>query len=97
MSSAQLESDRAIGLGEKARDIVDLMDALEEAWRGARRTRATGRAAAAPTRPAGAAPNAATPVIAAAELTRGAYRLPVVGRSSRAWAKLAKAASARAG
>ena len=29
MSSAQLEADRALGLGEKARDIVDLMDALE--------------------------------------------------------------------
>jgi len=29
MSSAQLEADRALGLGEKARDIVELMDALE--------------------------------------------------------------------
>ena len=29
MSSAQLEADRALGLGEKARDIVDLMDSLE--------------------------------------------------------------------
>ncbi|HZG32848.1 MAG TPA: metalloendopeptidase, partial [Sphingopyxis sp.] len=29
MSSARLEADRALGLGEKARDIVDLMDTLE--------------------------------------------------------------------
>src|SRR3546814_3862433 len=29
MSSARLEADRALGLGEKARDIVELMDALE--------------------------------------------------------------------
>src|SRR3546814_12397433 len=29
MSSAQLEADRALGLGEKARDIVELMDSLE--------------------------------------------------------------------
>src|SRR3546814_10195558 len=29
MSSARLESVRALGLGEKARDIVELMDALE--------------------------------------------------------------------
>src|SRR3546814_14748655 len=29
MRSARLEADRALGLGEKERDIVDLMDALE--------------------------------------------------------------------
>src|SRR3546814_10830732 len=29
MSSAQLEADRALGLGHKARDTVELMDSLE--------------------------------------------------------------------
>lgn len=80
MSSAQLEADRALGLGEKARDIVDLMDALEED--GAVRGELAQLAGPVPRPrdPTGATPNAATPVIAEAELTRGAYRLPVVGR-----------------
>ncbi|MDK2759922.1 MAG: peptidoglycan DD-metalloendopeptidase family protein [Sphingopyxis sp.] len=80
MSSAQLEADRALGLGEKARDIVDLMDSLEAD--GAVRAELAQLAGPLP-RPrnpqasvTGAAP-AATPE---AELTQGAYRLPVVGR-----------------
>lgn len=80
MSSAQLESDRALGLGEKARDIVDLMDALEAD--GAVRAELAQLAGPVP-RPrdtqgnvASAAPSSATE----AELTQGAYRLPVVGR-----------------
>jgi septal ring factor EnvC (AmiA/AmiB activator) len=80
MSSARLESDRALGLGEKARDIVDLMDALEED--GAVRAELAQLAGPVPRPrdPTGAAPNAAPAVAAEAELTRGAYRLPVVGR-----------------
>jgi len=80
MSSARLESDRALGLGEKARDIVELMDALEED--GAVRSELAQLAGPVPRPrdPAGAAPNAVPPMTAEAELTRGAYRLPVVGR-----------------
>ncbi|WP_422060044.1 murein hydrolase activator EnvC family protein [Sphingopyxis sp.] len=80
MSSAQLESDRAVGLGEKARDIVDLMDTLEAdgATRGE-----LGQLAGPvqrPRDPTSAAMEAAAPAPAEAELARGAYRLPVVGR-----------------
>lgn len=80
MSSARLEADRALGLGEKARDIVDLMDALEAD--GAVRAELAELAGPVPRPrdPTGAAPNAAPPTTAEAELTRGAYRLPVVGR-----------------
>jgi len=80
MSSARLEADRALGLGEKARDIVELMDALEED--GAVRAELAELAGPVPRPrdPTGAAPNSAPPVAAEAELTRGAYRLPVVGR-----------------
>lgn len=80
MSSARLEADRALGLGEKARDIVDLMDALEAD--GAVRAELAELAGPVPRPrdPTGAAPNAAPPATAEAELTRGAYRLPVVGR-----------------
>ncbi|ALH82028.1 murein hydrolase activator EnvC family protein [Sphingopyxis macrogoltabida] len=80
MSSARLEADRALGLGEKARDIVDLMDALEAD--GAVRAELAELAGPVPRPrdPGGAAPNAVPPVAAEPELTRGAYRLPVVGR-----------------
>ncbi|NIJ38108.1 septal ring factor EnvC (AmiA/AmiB activator) [Sphingopyxis panaciterrae] len=80
MSSARLEADRALGLGEKARDIVELMDALEED--GAVRAELAELAGPVPRPrdPASAAPSAAPPVATEAELTRGAYRLPVVGR-----------------
>lgn len=86
MSSAQLEADRALGLGEKARDIVDLMDALEAdaAVRGelADLSGPLPRPAD-PADPASAAPQAAPVAPAAsrdADLGAGAYRLPVVGR-----------------
>ena len=80
MSSAQLEADRALGLGEKARDIVDLMDALEAD--GAVRAELVQLAGPLP-RPRNTQGNIASapPSVATeAELTQGAYRLPVVGR-----------------
>lgn len=80
MSSAQLESDRALGLGEKARDIVELMDTLEadSAVRGELAELAG--PVPRPRDPTSAAFQAAPPAPAEAELARGAYRLPVVGR-----------------
>lgn len=80
MSSAQLEADRALGLGEKARDIVDLMDALEAD--GAVRAELAQLAGPLPRprNPAGNITNAAPAETSEAELTQGAYRLPVVGR-----------------
>ena len=80
LSSAQLESDRALGLGEKARDIVELMDTLEtdSATRGelAQLAGPVQR----PRDPSSAATQAPPPPAPEAELARGAYRLPVVGR-----------------
>ena len=80
MSSAQLEADRALGLGEKARDIVDLMDSLEAD--GAVRAELAQLAGPLPRprNPGGAVGDRAAPVAAEAELAQGAYRLPVVGR-----------------
>ncbi|WP_332820026.1 murein hydrolase activator EnvC family protein [Sphingopyxis sp.] len=80
MSSAQLEADRALGLGEKARDIVDLMDSLEAD--GAVRAELAQLAGPLPRprNPEGSMTSAAPPAVAEAELTAGAYRLPVVGR-----------------
>lgn len=80
MSSAQLEADRALGLGEKARDIVDLMDALEAD--GAVRADLAQLAGPLPRprNPEGSIASAAPPAAAEAELTQSAYRLPVVGR-----------------
>ncbi|PKQ00270.1 MAG: metalloendopeptidase [Alphaproteobacteria bacterium HGW-Alphaproteobacteria-13] len=80
ISSAQLEADRALGLGEKARDIVELMDSLE--IDGAVRAELAQLAGpvARPRDPAAAVTNAAPPPAAEAELSQGAYRLPVVGR-----------------
>lgn len=85
MSSAQLEADRALGLGEKARDIVELMDSLEAD--GAVRAELAQLAGpvARPRDPAAALPAAGAnpappPTAGEAELSAGAYRLPVVGR-----------------
>jgi len=80
MSSAQLEADRALGLGEKARDIVELMDALETD--GAVRGELAQLAGPIPRPrdPTSATMQAAPPVPVEAELARGVYRLPVVGR-----------------
>jgi septal ring factor EnvC (AmiA/AmiB activator) len=81
MSSAQLESDRALGLGEKARDIVDLMDALESDSAVRAELAQLAGPLPRPRDPGHAAPTAAPPTAAQdAELTQGAYRLPVVGR-----------------
>ena len=81
MSSARLEADRALGLGEKARDIVELMDALEAD--GLVRAELVALAGPLP-RPrnpeSGAATAAPSPAARPAQLTEGAYRLPVVGR-----------------
>lgn len=80
MSSAQLEADRALGLGEKARDIVDLMDSLEaDGAVRAELAQLTGPLPR-PRNPAGSVASAAPPTAAEAELAEGAYRLPVVGR-----------------
>ena len=80
MSSARLEADRALGLGEKARDIVELMDTLEAD--GAVRAELAQLAGPLPRPrdPARAAIAANPPAAPAAAMTRGAYRLPVVGR-----------------
>lgn len=84
MSSARLEADRALGLGEKARDIVDLMDSLEAD--GAVRAELAQLAGPLP-RPRNPTVNIAVnapPVNAApaseAPMSPNAYRLPVVGR-----------------
>lgn len=84
MSSARLEADRALGLGEKARDIVDLMDSLEAD--GAVRAELAHLAGPLP-RPrsptvdlaANAPPVNAAPA-SEAPMSPNAYRLPVVGR-----------------
>lgn len=80
ISSAQLEADRALGLGEKARDIVELMDSLEAD--GAVRAELAQLAGPIPRprNPESSISAAAPPAVTDADLTRGAYRLPVVGR-----------------
>lgn len=80
LSSARLEADRALGLGEKARDIVELMDELEADGAVRAELAQLSGPIARPHDPASAVTDAAPPAIEAAELTRGAYRLPVVGR-----------------
>jgi septal ring factor EnvC (AmiA/AmiB activator) len=80
MSSAQLEADRALGLGEKARDIVELMDSLEADSAVRAELAQLAGPLPRPRNPAGAVAGAAPPAPAEAELTQGAYRLPVVGR-----------------
>lgn len=80
MSSAQLEADRALGLGEKARDIVDLMATLEaDAAVRAELAQLAGPLPR-PRDPASAAAVATTAPATGGDLARGAYRLPVVGR-----------------
>lgn len=82
MGSARLEADRALGLGEKARDIVELMDELEDASSlGADLARLPGPLPR-PRDPARAAMADAAPAAAPSSsgAGAGAYRLPVVGR-----------------
>lgn len=81
MSSARIEADRALGLGEKARDIVELMDALEAD--GLVRAE-LGQLAGPLPRPrnpaAGPVGLAPPPTARETGITGSAYRLPVVGR-----------------
>jgi septal ring factor EnvC (AmiA/AmiB activator) len=77
-ANAGLENDRALALGERARDIVDLMDRLEEAGDLRDRLAALSGPVLRPARP----DQARAP---APERARGAgapppYRLPVVGQ-----------------
>lgn len=84
LSSARLEADRALGLGEKARDIVELMDSLEAD--SAVRAELAQLAGPLPRPrdptavPTGAAPPIDAPAAAASDFAESAYRLPVVGR-----------------
>lgn len=80
MSSARLEADRALGLGEKARDIVELMDAIEADGAVRAELAALAGPLPRPRDPAVAAPASAAPPATTRDLSRGAYRLPVVGR-----------------
>lgn len=80
MSSAQLEADRALGLGEKARDIVDLMDTLEADSTVRGELSQLAGPLPRPRDPTSAVMQAAPPAPSEAELSAGAYRLPVVGR-----------------
>jgi len=80
MSSAQLEADRALGLGEKARDIVDLMDSLEADSAVRAELAQLAGPLPRPRNPEGSTAAAVPPAAAESELTQGAYRLPVVGR-----------------
>lgn len=80
MGSARLEADRALGLGEKARDIVELMEALE--GDSVRRAELAGLAGpmprpATPENPSPSPPETAPTPRA---LATSSYRLPVVGR-----------------
>lgn len=80
MGSAQLESERALGLGEKARDIVELMDELEDDSATRSRLALLDGPLPRPKDPTNANFATAPPPPPPAALSRGAYRLPVVGR-----------------
>jgi len=80
MSSAQLESERALGLGEKARDIVELMDTLDADSTTRGELAELGGPIARPRDPTSAIMRPAPPPAAEADPVQGAYRLPVVGR-----------------
>ncbi|MEQ8311328.1 MAG: peptidoglycan DD-metalloendopeptidase family protein [Sphingopyxis sp.] len=81
MSSARLEADRALGLGEKARDIVELMDALEADGLVRAELAALAGPLPRPRNPsAGATGPIAPPAARETGLTASVYRLPVVGR-----------------
>lgn len=78
MSSARLESTRALGLGEQARDIVELMESIES---DAARSAALAQLAGPIPRPADPTQPGAAPADSARDDRRQpAYRLPVVGR-----------------
>nr|WP_301287156.1 peptidoglycan DD-metalloendopeptidase family protein [Sphingobium sp. OAS761] len=77
-ANAGLESDRALALGERARDIVDLMDRLEEAGDLRDRLAALSGPLIRPARPERA--GAAAPERAVADSGPPPYRLPVIGQ-----------------
>ena len=78
MSSARLESTRALGLGEQARDIVELMESLES---DAARSAALAQLAGPIPRPADPTQAGSAPADRAPDdRQQPAYRLPVVGR-----------------
>ncbi|MES2271621.1 MAG: peptidoglycan DD-metalloendopeptidase family protein [Pseudomonadota bacterium] len=77
-SSANVEADRAIALGERARDIVDLMDRLEEAGAVRERLASLPGPTLRPNQPGQiASPQA---VAIATQNRLPAYRMPVVGQ-----------------
>ncbi|MGF7148400.1 septal ring factor EnvC (AmiA/AmiB activator) [Sphingomonas zeicaulis] len=78
-TGAMLEQDRAMALGEKARDLVDLMRRIEEDALVRRRLEALPAPMPCPARP-GAVPLPAAAPAASVAQGRLAYRLPVVGR-----------------
>lgn len=77
-ANAGLESERALALGEKARDIVDLMDRLEEAGDLRDRLAALSGPLMRPARPGDAA--APEPDRARSDPLPPPYRLPVLGQ-----------------
>lgn len=77
-ANAELESERALALGEKARDIVDLMDRLEEAGDLRDRLAALSGPLMRPARPGNAA--APEPDRARSDAGPPPYRLPVLGQ-----------------
>lgn len=77
-TSAGLESDRALALGERARDIIDLMDRLEEAGDLRDRLAALPGPLPRPARPDQA--RAPAPQQARGPAAPPPYRLPVVGQ-----------------
>ncbi|WP_336974552.1 murein hydrolase activator EnvC family protein [Sphingobium aromaticiconvertens] len=81
-SDAGLEEDRAVALGERARDIVDLMDQLESAGDLRDRLAALSGPILRPARPdqAGVISGGETPERATAASGPPPYRLPVVGQ-----------------
>jgi septal ring factor EnvC (AmiA/AmiB activator) len=80
MGSARLEADRALGLGEQARDIVELMDRLESDSETRARLAALAGALPRPADPSRAGPIPAEPPRSASGGGQPAYRLPAVGR-----------------
>lgn len=80
MGSARLEADRALGLGEQARDIVELMDRLESDAETRARLAALAGALPRPAVPTRAGPIAAEPQRVPGNDGQPAYRLPAVGR-----------------
>jgi len=76
---AAVEADRAIALGEDARDITQLLGSLEDAAAVRARLAALPGPIARPADPTRAVPARRDPPAAAARAARPAYRLPAVG------------------